>query len=402
MAKFISAFVFIVIYLPAMLLAFVDVSIAGEIPAVAEPRQNGEEGQKRRNPAAYSDLPTELKAKIHSHLPQGRHAMHQVSKHDNFISQEDLNRHKRKIQEFQKTLPLDANIIDEAILRDRTDVIKATRVTKNDLKPSGKINFKDHIVHAAQTKNTHLLKEYFAHPHLKDRNPEVLIEEAKEGRTANVETLLKAGANPNLKDRGQAPLHWAAVGGHAESVKLLINGKANPQVEGPFKTTPLHLAAKAGKIEIVQILMTTPADREAKDSHGNTPLHLAAENGHTEIVNVLIKDNVNPNAKNNLKSTPLHLAAEQGQTETAKSLIHANARPNAKDLARSTPLHLAAEKGHLETAKVLIEANANLDGKDSDGKTPSDYVQPHTKIAELLEEAAKKQRNKPGEILESH
>ena len=336
-----------------------------------------------RNPASgdnkdssYHKLPPEIRRLFHERSDtQTRANLQLVSKTDYYVSKDDLKLHKQKIENFKKTLFSPKNsstpeqdyasiaqkdyedfkktsrhsklteeqdrahrakftekqyksrhrivyIFNEAILRNRPDIIRAARLTKNKINLQGPIGINataaEALIQAAEKKDMRLLKEVFAHPALNETASNVLYRLGKEGKTKIIETFVEAGANVNVNTR--------------------------------FHGTPLHSAAFRHDLPVITKLLEAKADIEVTNVRGKTPLNEAlSEYGppasSAPIVKALIAQRANPNSQDYFGDTPLHRAAYKGDLESIKELIQAGAKAEVKDTWNSTPLELASGQG---------------------------------------------------------
>ncbi|MEO5970608.1 MAG: ankyrin repeat domain-containing protein [Bdellovibrionia bacterium] len=255
---------------------------------------NSIEGRATEHQANYTHLPTEIKAKIEHQLDtKSKVQLRQASRHDHAVGVSEVERQKRMIDKFQKNLPAGANTVDQAVIRNRPDIIRAASEARRDLRPTQGGNLTPYILKAAKQGNTKLIKEFYGHPDLKKAHSDILIDAAGEGKTKLVHTLIQNGADLEAKDQNGA--------------------------------NALHVSANLGKTTVVKALLKAGANKEAKDKEGDTPILRAAMMGQKKTVKVLIENGANINAQGSEGETPLHHAVHLGDDSSVRNLIKAGA-----------------------------------------------------------------------------
>ena len=194
-------------------------------------------------------------------------------------------------------------------------------------------------------------------------------------------------------------LHTAAFCGDSEAAQELIDNGADVNANGVGGETPLFKAVRQRHTEIAQLLIDNGANVDGKNNWGTTPLQQAALNGDTEIVNLLISNGAEINLQDNFGGIALNSSISKDCTKDRikiiKILIDNGSDVNKQEATKlHTPLHDAVLWGHKEVVDILMSNGADINIEDMFGRTPLCLAKfkGHTKVADLLKAAMKKQK----------
>lgn len=260
---------------------------------------------------------------------------------------------------------------------------------------------------------------------LRDFDPAVLYQAAKNGHEEVVESLLAWGCEADIGDTvtGLTSLQEAARNGYLKIVKALCKTPLRRHIDAPHKTTgmkALHYAAANGHGEVASLLVTYGFGCDDQNSLGETALIKASQNRHFALVKVLLQAGAEPLVRGgelcgledlyarhpfNLTqqgepqplaihhaaanghdmvlivlpysgltcgrhgTNALHLAAWHGHSKAAQALLLRGANSESKDFSGMTALHYASCNGQNLVAKLLLENGSSVDSTEADGKT---------------------------------
>lgn len=219
---------------------------------------------------------------------------------------------------------------------------------------------------------------------------DILLEEAKAGRTHGLEAILEQRSahnfdiNRTLDSDFLSPLCLACAGGHEDAALFLIR-TAGADVNNAFGAAAAVFDAAQGYPRAASgdrlIFNGAGGGGERFGSAPATPLMLAIEAGLERVVVELIARGARVDTRRAIDGwTALHVCAWRGHALIMRSLLAAPlADPGTRTARLETPLSIACSNGHLAIADMLLDVGSeqadNIEGTMNDGAAAGKVVQ---------------------------